>query len=230
MNKKRLVVILLLVAFAVSAFAIGRTIAQKPASRGQVDVSSPSGLKPKPGDLDRTTPPEPAQTNPLAGQPRPTPESQEVPQYVVYGQVFRHIKELHRKADEEERQGRDGAQFRGLYKQMAKLDDREAALLDQVAAETNGEIEKLNARAMKIIGDLRAQHPDGKLAPGEQPPAPPAELAELSAQRRDLILQARERLRSVFGEGEFQRFDKFVQEHLKPGIRRLDNQGAAHGR
>jgi hypothetical protein len=218
MNKKRLVVILLLVAFAVSAFAIGRTIAQKPASRGQVDLSSPSGLKPKPGDLDRTTPPEPAQTNPLAGQPRPTPESQDVPQYVVYGQVFRHI------------QGRDGAQFRGLYKQMAKLDDREAALLDQIAAETNGEIEKLNARAMKIIGDIRAKHPDGKLAPGEQPPAPPAELAELSAQRRDLILQARERLRSVFGEGEFQRFDKFVQEHLKPGIRRLDNQGAAHGR
>src|SRR5881394_982368 len=100
MSKKRLVVILLLVAFAISVLAIGSTIAQKPDRQGQIEVSSPSGIKPKPGDLDRTTTPEPAQTNPLAGQPVPTPESQEVPQYVVYGQVFRHIKELHRKADE----------------------------------------------------------------------------------------------------------------------------------
>lgn len=230
MSKKRLVVILVLAAFATSALAIGSTIAQRPDRQGRVDVSSPSGLKPKPGDLDRATPPTPAQSNPREGQPAPQPESQEIPQYVVYGQVFRHIKELHRKADEEERQGRNGAQFRGLYKQMANLDDRQAGLLDQIAAETNGEMGKLNARAMQIIGEVRGQHPDGKLASGEQPPTPPAELAELSAKRRDLILQARERLRSVFGEEEFQRFDKFVQEHLKPGIRRLDNQGGPQGR
>lgn len=232
MKKKRVTVILLLTAFATSALAIGSTIAQRNdrQDRGQTTISSPSGLKPKPADLERETPPQPTQPNPLAGQIPRQPEAADVPEHVVYGQVFRHIKELHRKADEEERQGRDGARFRRLYKEMAKLDDRQAALLDEIAARTNGEIEKLDRRAMKIIGDLRAKHPEGKLAPGEQPPAPPAELAELSAARRDRISEARERLRSVFGEQEFERFNQFVRERVRPGIRRLNDAGAPQGR
>jgi uncharacterized protein YdcH (DUF465 family) len=229
--KKRVIMSLLLLAFATSALAIGSTIAQRNErqDRGQMNVSSPSGLKPKPANLERETPPQPAQPNPLEGQLPRQPEA-DVPEHVVYGQVFRHIKELHRKADEEERQGRDGAHFRKLYREMAKLDDRQAALLDEIAAEADGEIEKLNKRAMKIIGDLRAQHPEGKLATGEQPPAPPAELYELSAARRDRIHEARERLRAVFGEQEFERFNQFVRERVKPGIRRIGEAGAPQGR
>jgi hypothetical protein len=189
-------------------------------------MSSPSGLKPKPADLDRETPPQPAQANPSAGQPAPQPESEEIPEYVVYGQIFRHLKELHKKADDEERQGRDGAHLRKLYKEMAKLDENQAAQLDAVAADANRDIEKLDKRALKIIGELRARHPAGKLAPGEQPPAPPAELAELSAKRRDRIGVARERLRSAFGEAAFARFNEFVRVRVKPGIRRLGNTGA----
>lgn len=223
MNRKRLVVIISLVAFATCALAIGNSIAQKSDPQGQFTVSSPSGLKTKPADLDRTTPPEPAQSNPRGELPSQTPESQDVPQYVIYSQVFRHIKELHKKADDEERQGRDGEHFRTLYKQMANLDEVQTSQLDQIATETNAEIEKLNKRAMKIIGELRAKHPDGKLAQGELPPTPPAELGELAAQRRDLILQGRERIRSVYGEDEFQRFDKFLQERMKPAIRPLGN-------
>lgn len=225
MNKKRLFIIISVVAFATSALAIGSSIAQKFDPQGQVSVSSPSGLKPKPADLDKNTPPEPAQPNPWGQVPPHATESQDIPQYVVYSQVFRHIKELHRKADEEERQGRDGARFRKLYKQMAKLDDLQTSQLDRIATETAAEIEKLNTRANQIIKEIRAQHPDGKLAQGELPPTPPAELGELSAKRRDVILQGRERIRAVFGEDEFQRFDKFVQEHLKPAIRRLDGPG-----
>jgi hypothetical protein len=112
---------------------------------------------------------------------------------------------------------------------MAKLDDLQTSQLDQIADETADEIEKLNTRAMHIIRALRAQHPDGKLAPGEQPPTPPAELGELSVKRRDVIMQGRERLRAVFGEDEFQRFDRFVQEHMKPAIRRLDGPSGSQG-
>jgi hypothetical protein len=232
MKKKRLIVTLLLLAFTTSALAIGSVVAQRTdqQDRAQGTISSPSGLKPKPADLDRETPPQPAQTNPSEGQPARQPELEEVPEYVVYGQVFRHLKELHAKAADEERQGRDGAHLRKLYKEMAKLDDRQAAQLDEVAAEANGEIEKLNKRAMKIIGELRAKHPEGKLAPGEQPPAPPAELAELSAKRRDRINEGRERLRSAFGEEEFVRFNEFVRQRVKPGVRRLGNTGAPQGR
>ena len=228
MKKKRLIVALLLLAFTTSALAIGGVVAQKTdqQERSQGTVSSPSGLKPKPADLDKETPPQPAQTNPSAGQPARQEESEEIPEHVVYGQVFRHLKELRKKADEEARHGRDAAHLRKLYKEMAKLDEHQAAQLDAVAAEANSDIEKLDKRAMKIIGELRAKHPEGKLAVGEQPPAPPAELAELSAKRRDRISVARERLRSVFGEDEFTRFNKFVRERVKPGIRRLGNPGA----
>jgi hypothetical protein len=230
MNKTRLIASISLVAFATFALAIGNSIAQKSDPQGQVTVSSPSGLKPKPADLDRTTPHGPPQSNPRAEVPSGAPAPQDVPQYVVYGQVFRHIKELNKKADEEERQGRDGDHFRKLYKQMANLDDVETSELDRIAAETNDEIEKLNIRAKQIIAEIRAKHPDGKLAQGELPPAPPAELAELSAKRRDVILQARERIRSVFGENEFQRFDKFLQERMKPAIRPLGNPNGPQGR
>ena len=221
MNKKRLVVIISLVAFATCALAIGNSIAQKSDRQGQVTVSSPSGLKPKPDDLDRTTPPGPAQSNPRGELPSEMRESQQVPQYVIYSQAFRHIKELNKKADDEQRQGRDGEHFRKLYKTMANLDEVQASELDQIAAETNAEIEKLNKRAMQIIAEIRAKHPDGKLAQGEMPPTPPAELAELTAKRRDLILQGRERIRAVYGEDEFQRFDKFLQDRMKPAIRPL---------
>lgn len=221
MNKKRLVVIILVAIFATGALAI----AQKSDPQGQISVSSPSGLKTKPADLERTTPPGPAQSNPRGDVSSQPQESHDIPQYVVYSQVFRHIKELHKKADDEERQGRNGQQFRKLYQQMASLDDVQTSQLDQIATETNDEIEKLNVRAMQIIKEVRAKHPDGKLAQGELPPTPPAELGELSAKRRDVILQARERIRSVFGEGEFQRFDKFLQERMKPAIRRLGNAG-----
>jgi len=232
MKKKRLIVTLLLLAFTTSALAIGSAIAQRtdPQDRTQGTISSPSGLKPKPADLDRETPPQPAQANPSAGLPEHQPDSGEIPEYVVYGQVLRHLKELHEKAAAEERHGRDGAHLRKLYKEMAKLDDRQAAQLDEVAAEANNEIEKLNKRAMKIIGELRAKNPEGKLAAGEQPPAPPIELAELSAKRRDRINEARARLRSVFGEEEFARFNEFVRQRVKPGIRRLGNTGAPQGR
>lgn len=232
MKKRRVTVSLLLLAFAASSLAIGSGIAQRPdrADRSQNIISSPSGLKPKPADLERDTPPTPAQSNPLEGQLSRQPEAADVPEHVVYGQMFRHIKELHKKANDEERQGRDGAHFRKLYKQMARLDDRQAESLDQVAAETNAEVEKLNRRAMKLIGDLRAKHPEGKLAPGEQPPAPPAELAELSAARLARLTEARERLRTLFGEQEFQRFSEFVRQRIKPGIRRLGEAGAPQGR
>jgi len=226
MNKKRLVAIISVVVFATCALAIGNSIAQKADPQGQISVSSPSGLKEKPADLERTTPPGPAQSNPRGDASSQPQESQDIPQYVIYSQVFRHIKELDKKADDEERQGRNGEQFRKLYKQMASLNDLQTSQLDQIAAETNDAIEKLNVRAMQIIKEVRAKHPDGKLAQGELPPAPPAELGQLSAQRRDVILQARERMRSVFGEGEFQRFDKFLQERMKPAIRRLGNGGA----
>jgi hypothetical protein len=228
MNKKRVSLAFLVLVVTTSAFAISRTIAQKTTDQGQgqATVSSPTGLKPKPTDDGAA--PKPAQPTPSVTRPASLPEEQSVPQYIVYGQMFRHIKELKRQADEEERQGRDGNHFRTLYQRMANLDDREAAALEQVATETNNKIEPLNKRAKEIIDGIRAQHPDGKLAQGESLPEPPAELRQLSEQRREIILQAREKLHAAFGDMRFSDFDKFVQQRVKAGIRPLNGVGTPH--
>jgi type IV secretory pathway VirB10-like protein len=222
MNKRNLIVILIAIALATSALALGGiSTAQQPANKDKATVSSPSGLKPKPeGDAKSAS--QAAQPNTQAQNPTAQPKDQSVPEYVVYGQMFRHIKELKKKADEEDRQGKDGAHFRTLYKRAAKLEDHQAATLDQLADEVDREVEKLNRRAKKIIDEIRGRHPEGKLAQGELPPEPPAELKMLSDERRNLILHARERLRASFGEEAFQQFDGFVQQRIKSGIRRLD--------
>ena len=222
MNKRNLIVTLIAIAIATSALALGGggSTPQKPAHQEKATVSSPSGLKPKPQDTASAS--QPVQQNQQTPNAAAQPQDQTVPQHVVYGQMFRHIKELRKKADEEERQGKDGAHFRTLYKRMAKLEDHQASLLDQITAETDAAIEKLNKKAKKIIDEHRARHPEGKLAQGELPPTPPAELKTLSDERRNLILLARERLRGAFGEEAFQKFDEFVQQRIKPGIRRLD--------
>lgn len=225
MNKRKLVVTLCAIAIATTALALGsNSIAQKSDKQDKATVSSPSGLKPKPEE-DTAAASRPAQPNQQAPNASSQPQDQNVPQDVVYDQMFRHIKELKKKADEEDRQGKDGSHFRTLYKRLAKLEEHQSKILDQVADDVTREVEKLNKQAMKIISEIRARHPEGKLAQGELPPTPPAELKMLSDERRNLNLNARERLRGAFGEEAFQKFDEFVQQRIKPGIRRL---GAAN--
>ena len=228
MNKRNLIVIIIAIVIATSALALGGgSIAQNSADEKKAIASSPSGLKPKPEDTG--TVPQSTQPSPQGQGDATQPQDQTVPQHVVYGQMFRHIKELKKNADEEDRQGKDGSHFRTLYKRMAKLEDYQAAVLDQIAAETDAEIEKLNKKAKKIIDEIRGQHPEGKLAQGELPPTPPAGLKALSDERRNQILQARERLRAAFGEEAFQKFDEFAQQRIKPGVRRLDAPNRAQG-
>ena len=228
MNKRNLILILMAIATATSALAVsgGGSIGRKSPQQDRATVSSPSGLKQKPEE-DGKPVSGPVQPNQPEQNAEARSQDQTIPQHVVYGQMFRHIKELKKKAGEEERLGKDGSHLRTLYKRMAKLEDHQASVIDQIATETETEIEKLNIKAKKIIDEHRGRHPDGKLAPGELPPSAPAELKMLADERRNLILQARERLRSALGEEEFQKFDKFVEERIKPGIRRLDASGAS---
>jgi type IV secretory pathway VirB10-like protein len=228
MNKRKLIVAIIVIGIATSVFALaGASIAQKSADEKKATTSSPSGLKPKPEEAGPSA--RPAQPNQQSQTAAAQPQDQTIPQDVIYDQMFRHIKELKKNADEEDSQGKDGSHFRTLYKRMAKLEDHQAAALDQIADDVDREVEKLNKRAKKIIDDVRSSHPDGKLAPGELPPSVPAELKMLSDQRRQVILQARERLRAAFGEEAFQKFDEFVQQRIKPGIRRLNAPNGPQG-
>ena len=224
MKKKSLFLALLAIALTTSALALtGSSIAQKSPDKEKPTVSAPSGLKQVPADLDKDD----RQSAPQTQTQTASPQDQEVPVHVVYDQMFRHIKELNKKADDEARQGRDGEHFRTLYKRLARLDDPQSQALDRIARNVDREIEPLNKKAVEIIRNIRERHPDGKLAQGELPPAPPAELRALSEQRKQVILQAREELRGSIGDEAFQKFDEFVKERIKPGIRRVTNPPAA---
>jgi MFS superfamily sulfate permease-like transporter len=187
-------------------------------ARTGATATSPSGLKLKPVDNGDDT-----RRNTDDMRSRANTENENIPEHIVYGQIFRHIKELNKKADEEESQGKDGAKFRKLYKSMANLDDAQADILDGIAKKTNVEIEKLDKKAKKIIADFRAKTPEGKLKQGELPPAPPAELNELSNGRKNLILGAIDELHKELGETGFTKFKAFVDEKVKPGVKRINN-------
>lgn len=143
--------------------------------------------------------------------PQGTPET---PQHAVYRQLFRHFVFLKEKAAEKEQRGEDGSSFRGFHKRKAGLDEKQAEALDRIATETDDSVTKLDERAKKITDKIRAQYPEGKLPPGQQPPPFPEELKAMQKQRNETILRGRDRLREALGEQEFQRFDDYVQQNV----------------
>ena len=145
---------------------------------------------------------------------RPAPENVAVPQHVAYGLFFGEMMALRKKAEEMERVGKPAAALRDFDKIRAQLSDTQSQALDKIAADCNDKVVKLNDLARAIIDRERARHPHGKLKEGEQLPLPPKGLKVLEEQRKDTILEARDQLRSAFGEKEFKRFDDFVQQDI----------------
>ncbi|MCP9494728.1 MAG: hypothetical protein MSG64_09760 [Pyrinomonadaceae bacterium MAG19_C2-C3] len=229
MNKKRVLCFSCLIAIAVASLAVSQPRIYKTmldaftntafAQTNQSDeerkakVSSPNGLKPTPPDLHIPAPGEPVSSIGTLL------EGKTVPEHVTYNQVFRHLKELDKQADDEEKKGKDAKHLRKLYKHLAKLDDAQAVILDRVAADTNRDVERLDAAAQKIIKAFREKHKGKKRI---DLPAPPPELMVLSQERKQTILRARDRLRFSIGEEAFDKFDKFLKERVTPNIYQLE--------
>jgi hypothetical protein len=145
---------------------------------------------------------------------KPEKGSSEVPTHVTYGLFFGEMLALKKKADEMERSGRPAAALRDYDKRRAGLSDEQSLSLDQIAHDCNDKVIRINEEAKRIIDRERARHPHGKLNDGEQVPLPPKSLGVLEEQREKTILEAREQLRTVFGEKEFQRFDDFIHKDI----------------
>ena len=139
----------------------------------------------------------------------------------IYEHLFRHYIHIKRRAEEAEQQGRseDARQLRAHYRREARLSEREADILDQVASNCMSSVDELSARAQQIITEARARVPGGRLQPRQTPPPPPAELPRLQQQREAIVLEGRERLRQEFGEEGFARFDEFVQRNIAGNMR-----------
>ena len=184
-------------------------------NQNRAEISSPTGLKQKPDNLKVP------QNNP--NQPNPGSKNipNEIPDDVTYRQIFKHLEELNKKADNEERaKGKDGKKYRNLYKDTARLNEKQARTLDRVADQTYRELKKVDDRAKQVIDQIRAQTPNHRIERGQKPPLPTQELSDLSKQRKDVTLKAVNELRTNFGEAEFVRFSQFVNEKVKTGIRK----------
>lgn len=138
----------------------------------------------------------------------------EVPKHVVYGLFFGEMLALKKKAEERERKGLESSALRDFSKKRANLNDDQALKLDSIAVDFNDRVVKINDKAKRIIDRERARHPHGKLNDGEALPIPPQALKDLEQERKETLLQAREQVRSAFGENEFKRFDDFIQQDI----------------
>lgn len=212
MSKRMLVIVLCVIALATGALALGapeRLRSNNQPGAGVVEAAGPAALKASAGAvLEKKQAGDEAQ-----GQ------GADMPEFVVYRQFFRHVAFLKQKAEEREAGGEDASSLRSYYKRQANLDDRLARILDDIAADCNAAVERLDKKAKKITEQFRALNPGGELTGGQLPPAPPAELSSLWEERKEVILQARERLRAAFGEQEFHRLDEQVRRGVVPNIR-----------
>ncbi|HWS99996.1 MAG TPA: hypothetical protein VN256_07100 [Pyrinomonadaceae bacterium] len=215
MIKRRMTVVLCLLVLATTALALGKQLGFRanPLS-GQAGADLPvSNSVNSPGPSQGEGQSQGQAVPPQGEDPSRMPAGS-IPQFAVYRQLFHHYAALKAKADEMERQGKNGAHLRSFYKRQAKLEDKQDKVLDKIASAVDAEVAKLDRQARKIINDERARHPLGKIARGQTPPQPPAELRDLAARRTQLILQGKKDLENAFGGPEFKRFDEFVQQHI----------------
>lgn len=145
-------------------------------------------------------------------------QARAIPEYTVYRHLFHHHVVLKQKAQELERQGKDGKALRAFYQKQANLSDDEARAFDEVASECEQEVAQQDAKAKAIIDAGLARYPGGKIPAGEKPPEAPAELKALWEERNAIILRARDHLHAALGDQEFQRFEEFVERDVKPNI------------
>jgi hypothetical protein len=145
-------------------------------------------------------------------------QSQNIPDYAVYRQLFHHHMILKAKADEIEKQGKNGKALRSFYQETAGLSDDQARAFDRIAADCERDVARQDEKAKALIDSIRKNYPGGKVPAGQKPPEAPIELKAMQDDRNAIILNARDRLRAAFGEQEFKRFSDFVERDVKPNV------------
>ena len=177
-------------------------------------------LKAKPSDLgSQNTVPRP---EPSKARSEAATAAENLPDYVAYGHLFRHIGELNKKARSEELAGRDGDQFRKLYQRVVGLTNQEFEALERAAINTNKTLSEIDIRAKILIAEFRSQVPNGVIHEGQQLSAPPAEIEALYNQRKQVIENAIAELSNNLGAQRQADFQRFVDQQIKPGIKPIN--------
>ncbi len=148
------------------------------------------------------------QTGPLLSSP-----SEEV----LYRHLFRHVLKYQQIADRDEAAG-EPSPFRHSFRTKLELNPTEEDDLNFIAADTAIQLETVQAQIVQVMRTFRANYPVGLLAPGSVLAPPPPELAPLVAQKRAIVLAARDRLRTELGNDEFKRLDSLVKTRIAPQV------------
>ena len=148
------------------------------------------------------------------------PINPNVPEHVVYSFLFRQQEFMRKKAVEAESRGEDSSFFRNYFQREAKLDDRQAAMLSEIATQCELDVKAIEAEAKLIVDKVRAERANTPLKPNQPSPPPSPELMALQKRRDNVILQARNQLERALGPASFTEFQKFVRDkvasHIKP--------------
>jgi hypothetical protein len=190
---------------------------------GAAPVTTPRTQPVQAVQAERVSPqPNQPQQNPAIQTPQgpnTPPPNGVIPQFVVYRQLFRHLIVLDEQASEKERKGDDGSWLRSHYKRQAHLNDDQEAVLKRIARACEQEVSAKDRQAKELIDAAKAAFPGGRIPQGQTPPPLPPELKTLQEERNAIVLRAREQLRAELGEGEFARFDQFVQQNIANRIK-----------
>lgn len=149
-----------------------------------------------------------------------TQSKKEVPQYVVYHMMFRHVVWLQSKADELQAQGKDGSAYRNRYQRFAGLTDKENQLLNQTAKDTVNKVKEIDEQIEALVKadrEKRKSQYAGKPVPLSPSPLNP-EVTRLDLERRNAIQAGYGKLHDGFEGWRFAAFEKFVQKEIASQI------------
>ena len=147
-------------------------------------------------------------------------EREQIPEYVPYMFLFRHLRNLDKQAEKHNRKGKDASKFHSRFKKVLAIDEDQYEVINKIAISCDAEVADLDKKAQVIIEEFRSLYPEGDVPEGVVIPSPPAELIALQGERNKAILRARERVKNALGEHEFTRFDEILKLRLTPNIER----------
>lgn len=149
----------------------------------------------------------------------PSPNSKEVPEYVVYSFMFSKVDVLNERAAQLRSLGRIKEDPALPLQREANLTKEQAQSISEIASACRREIKLQDEKAETVVKAFRAQFPNGIIPKGVVPPAPPPELRAMWEERNAIVLRARDQLRAALGEETFSRLDNFAKFHFGTNTR-----------
>lgn len=217
MNKRSIVVAICVVAICICALTVGKTARLDSITSGQ-RIGEPKPL-PKANRGGSLITASLNENKELTLSSTPQTDAASIPDYVVYGHLFRSILMFREMAAEEEKQGRLGEGYTKAVQASLKLDDTTAKALDEAATTWSTRKQEMEARADAIMKNYEAAKAQALSSDKPAPPNPDGELKQVYEQLNDSLLVARDDLRESLGDAQFETFKKAVEENITPNIK-----------